>query len=416
MNEQARSKWLIPSVKWGLTVVIAVASCYAGLGAFVLSLFLRGSAEMILAIAAIFLLPSLLPFIWSSKRKKYLIIWLCCIAAVLAAFGIAFGIQKYEESITIDVTPNINVNEYLPFDENSKIVKLDSKLLKLTGTKLPIIDGATAAFPVYSAFVNAVYPDTTRLWDGVFEYNNTVGGYELLAQKQTDIFIGAAPSKEQKAYAEQCGTTFEYTQIGSEAFVFFVHKDNPIDSLSAEQIRKIYSGEITNWSEVGGADEKIMAFQRNEGSGSQSMMLRFMGDVPLMEPDMQEVVGGMGGIISTAIATTQAMMTLAGAETIEGVAETFAKAPPYTKIALTATALAGILSMIATAKSSFAGSFADGGVVGGTSYTGDKLWARVNSGEMIIPRNAMNGGNVTFVIEGSQLKGVLDNYESINQL
>ena len=297
MNQQARAKWVIPAVKIGLTVMILVISCYVGLGAFVLSMFLRGSAEMILAIAGIFLLPSLLPFIWFDKRKTYLIGWLSALAAILIAFGVTFGIQKYEESITINVTPSINVNEYLPFDEDSKIVKIDSKALKFMGTKLPVIDGATAAFPVYSAFVHAVYPDTTLLGGGVFEYNNTIGGYQKLAERKTDIFIGAAPSKEQRDYAAECGTTFEYTQIGSEAFVFFVHKDNPINSLTAEQIRGIYSGEITNWSEVGGADEKIMAFQRNEGSGSQSMMLRFMGDTPLMEPEKKEIVGGMGGII-----------------------------------------------------------------------------------------------------------------------
>ena len=53
---------------------------------------------------------------------------------------------------------------------------------------LPKIDGAAALFPVYSAFVNAVYPDTVRLYDNeAFQYNNTPDGYKLLAEKQTDI-------------------------------------------------------------------------------------------------------------------------------------------------------------------------------------------------------------------------------------
>lgn len=205
------------------------------------------------------------------------------------------GTQSVEEE-TIDTAPSIDVNQYLPFVKKSKIVKYDSKTLKLTDN-LPVIDGATAAFPVYSAFVNAVYPDTTRLNDGVFVYNNTVGGYRELAERNTDIFIGAAPSKEQTDYAKQCGTTFDYTQIGWEAFVFFVHKDNPVNSLTADEIRGIYSGEITNWSQVGGNDEEIVPFQRNEGSGSQSMMLRFMGDTPLVEPEKEELVGFMGGIV-----------------------------------------------------------------------------------------------------------------------
>lgn len=229
------------------------------------------------------------------KRMISLILVLACMLS-LSSCGLMNFLFKPSEPEKIDTAPSINVYEYLPFVEDSKIVKYDSKTLKLTDD-LPIIDGATAAFPVYSAFVNAVYPSTTKLYDGTFEYNNTVGGYRELAERNTDIFIGAAPSEEQVEYSEECGTTFDYTQIGWEAFVFFVHKDNPITSLTADEVRRIYSGEITNWSEVGGHNEEIVPFQRDEGSGSQSMMLRFMGDVPLVEPDTEEVVGFMGGIV-----------------------------------------------------------------------------------------------------------------------
>jgi len=128
--------------------------------------------------------------------------------------------------------------EYLPFREDSKIVKIDSKTLKLT-EELPVIDGAGAFFPVYSAFVNAVYPETTKLYDGTFEYNNTPEGYRNLAEKNIDLFLGVYPSEEQKAYAEECNTTLVYTPVGIEAFVFFVHKDNPIDNLTTEQIKGI---------------------------------------------------------------------------------------------------------------------------------------------------------------------------------
>ncbi len=228
-------------------------------------------------------LPSLLlPLIWLKKRKKFMIRWLIVAVFYFIALGVNYGMKKYDDSITINTSPNINVHEYLPFEEDSKIVKIESKTLKLT-EDLPKIDGAAALFPVYSAFVNAVYPETSELYDGTFEYNNTPEGYQNLAEKNTDIFIGVYPSEDQKAYAEYYGTTYEYTPIGTEAFVFFVHKDNPIDNLTTEQIQGIYSGEITNWKQVGGKNEKIAAFQRNEGSGSQSMLERFMGDTPIME-------------------------------------------------------------------------------------------------------------------------------------
>ena len=232
------------------------------------------------------------------KKIIALILVIACTFSFSSCSFLDFLLSTDSTPESIDTAPSINVYEYLPFVEDSKIVKYDSKTLKLT-ENLPIIDGATAAFPVYSAFVNAVYPNTTELYDGVFEYNNTVGGYKELAKKNTDIFIGAAPSTAQIKYAEECGTVFEYTQIGWEAFVFFVHKDNPIDSLTADQIRGIYSGEITNWSQVGGNDEEIVPFQRDEGSGSQSMMLRFMtmGGASLIEPDIEELIGFMGGIV-----------------------------------------------------------------------------------------------------------------------
>ena len=281
-----------------LTVLCVIAFPYAAL--FTILLLGFGGMWGVTIVLCVLVIPLLIPVIWLKKRKVYLIGFgaylLCCVLLI----GTQVGINVYNDSITIDVAPNINPHEYLPFDENSGIVRLDSQTLSFDGLpaeELPTIDGATAAFPVYSAFVNAVYPETTKLYDGVFEYNNTVGGYHLLAQKKTDLFIGAYPSREQIAFAEENGTTYAYTQIGYEAFVFFVHKDNPIESLTLEQIKGIYSGKITNWQEVGGHDEKIVPFQRNEGSGSQSMFLRLMGDTPVLEPDTKTQIGGMGEII-----------------------------------------------------------------------------------------------------------------------
>ena len=285
-------------IKILLTVALCIATPYVLLGALVIGAF--GAPQWAILLC---FFPFIIPAIWIKRKKPYLITYGCLFLAVLICCGVQLGIAEYERSITIDVAPNINVHEYMPFREDSKIVKIDSKTLKFTeDDELPRIDGASAAFPVYSAFVNAVYPNTkeTELHGGVFEYNTTGDGYRLLAQRNTDIFIGAGPSKAQVAYAEQCGTEFVYTQIGWEAFVFFVHKDNPINSLTVEQIKGIYSGEITNWSEVGGNNEKIIPFQRDEGSGSQSMMIRFMGDTPLMEAETR-TIRGMGAVVEQVV-------------------------------------------------------------------------------------------------------------------
>ncbi|MBQ3150164.1 MAG: substrate-binding domain-containing protein [Clostridia bacterium] len=278
-----------------LSAASLLLSAYVG---FIAYLTLSAATyNIVLSCLAVILLPSLLiPLIWLKKRKKFLLVWISAAVVYSVALTVNFGIIKHNEKITVNTSPNIYTSDYLPFTEDSKIVKLDSKTLKLSGN-LPRIDGAAALFPVYSAFVNAVYPDYTELYDGTFEYNNTPLGYQNLASKNTDIFIGLYPSDEQRAYAEECGTSFVYTPIGSEAFVFFVHKDNPIENLTTEQIKGIYSGEITNWKQLGGKNEKIEAFQRNEGSGSQSMLERFMGDTPIMDAPTELVNDLMVGII-----------------------------------------------------------------------------------------------------------------------
>ncbi|MDO5477577.1 MAG: substrate-binding domain-containing protein [Clostridia bacterium] len=295
LEKAGNKEVLILMLKMALSIVSAFLCFYAGILSSIILSF-EGINSNIAFISA-FVLPTLLfPLIWLKKRKKFIIIWLIFAIIYAILLGVNYGMIKYDEKITVNTSPNINVHEYLPFKEDSKIVKYRSETLQFTENP-PKIDGAAALFPVYSAFVNATYPETTELDYGTFEYNNTPVGYRLLAEKQTDIFIGVYPSEEQKAYANEQGTTFKYTPIGSEAFVFFVHKDNPIESLTAEEIKGIYSGRITNWKEVGGKNEEIFAYQRNEGSGSQSMLKRFMGDTPIMEPPTELRNDFMAGII-----------------------------------------------------------------------------------------------------------------------
>ncbi|MBO5477583.1 MAG: substrate-binding domain-containing protein [Clostridia bacterium] len=251
-----------------------------------------------LIVWSVLLLPSiLLIMIYSKNKKRDLKRWGIFIFLFVLLFGINIGINKYEESLTIKTNVNIDCNEYLPFVEESKIVKLDHEASLQLTDNLPRLDGAAAVFPVYSAFVNATYPNTVSLNDGIFEYRNTVRGYRSLALKESDLFFGALPSKEQIDFAKEQGNEFEYTEIAKEAFVFFVHKDNPVESLTTEEIKKIYSGKITNWKEVGGKDEEIIAFQRNEGSGSQSMLIRFMAGTPIMDAPTEQVNDLMVGII-----------------------------------------------------------------------------------------------------------------------
>ena len=299
MGSFFKNNWL----KLLLTIGCLVIDCFIG---FIGLLWLtwRLGANEILSIGSFVVFPTLfLPLVWCKKDKwkKCFIGWLIFIGIYAVFLSIPIVLEEYEDSITVKEVVNIDTSKYMPFNKNSKIAFLDEEsTLKLTDN-LPRIDGAAAFFPVYSAYVNAVYPDSIDLSlisdDNVFLYNNTSRGYSILAQKKSDIFFGVYPSEDQLYYAEHFGTEFVFTPIGDEAFVFFTHKDNPVDNLTIEQVKAIYSGEITNWKEVGGNNVPIKAYQRNSGSGSQSMMERFMGDTPLMIPPKHQVQDLMSGII-----------------------------------------------------------------------------------------------------------------------
>jgi phosphate transport system substrate-binding protein len=100
-----------------------------------------------------------------------------------------------------------------------------------------------------------------------------------LIDNQTDIIISARQmSEDEKAYAENTGVTLIETPIALDALVFLLNKQNTVHSLTAGQIQDIYLGNITNWDEVGGANEEIKPFIRNPNSGSQEMMKEIVMD------------------------------------------------------------------------------------------------------------------------------------------
>ena len=171
----------------------------------------------------------------------------------------------------------------------------------------PKLDGAVALVPIYTAAANAIYRengeqgnevDKTARVKAVGHSETTPAAYKALLDGEADIIFAAAPSEEQVKEAAEKGITYTLTPIGREAFVFLVNEQNPVTNLSIEQIRNIYSGKINDWQQVGGTPGKILAFQRNEGSGSQTAMLQnVMRGTPMRKPLEVEYKGSMGGII-----------------------------------------------------------------------------------------------------------------------
>ncbi|MNI20745.1 Phosphate-binding protein PstS 1 precursor [compost metagenome] len=206
--------------------------------------------------------------------------------------------RAYHNSISTVSEQGVVISEYEPFQNNSKIAILEQPASLALQTDLPRLDGATALYPLYSAFAQAVYPEKRYdPYDSEVMVNTTPAAYTHLMTGKVDVIFVAGPSARQLEEAEQKGVELKLTPIGREAFVFFVNAENPVKGLTTEQIQNIYSGQITNWDEVGGNKEKIRPFQRPEGSGSQTMLQKIMIGKTIMSPSEKDFVSGMGEII-----------------------------------------------------------------------------------------------------------------------
>ena len=149
-------------------------------------------------------------------------------------------------------------------------------------------------------FEGGVFDDDNKYGENfapgsAMQYQNTIRGFNAVVDGSTDLFFTAHPNAEQMQYAEEQGVELEIVPIGMEAFIFFVNADNPVEDLTTDQIRAIYRNEITNWNEVGGPNRMINPVTRVTGSGSQSMMDRFMEDNMLTRRNPLSIFGGSIG-------------------------------------------------------------------------------------------------------------------------
>ena len=241
------------------------------------------------------------------------------------------------------------------------------------------------------------------------------------------------PDKEQleNTLSGTVDTINDYFSKTASAFTAPVHAVNNVISAFENMNEKMWDPDASEW-------EKFFSiFQVGESiiQGVSTVM-----SVLATVTELLTAMKNKNAIASTAEATATAAETAAsGANTTAKITEaaatgalagaeagsSVASVPyigPILAIAAIASVMAAIIGIIASAKG-----FAEGGIVGGHSYTGDKILARVNSQELILTKqqqdavwrqmNQVNtienqpvAGNVTFKVHGTDLVGVLNNY------
>ncbi len=206
------------------------------------------------------------------------------IIVALALFPNAVQKNWWLQSYKKSGNDTVDLSIYEPHQEHNATAKLDEPASLTISEDFPVMDGALALYPVYAAIADAVY-DNATFDPNVVMFTNTLKAYDGIIAGERDVIFCAGPSKSQRDAATAAGVELVLTPIGKEAFVFLVGKDNPIDNLSSQQIRNIYSGKTAMWKTLGWPQGgEIIAFQRPNGSGSQSALEAIMGDLPIEAP------------------------------------------------------------------------------------------------------------------------------------
>ena len=166
-----------------------------------------------------------------------------------------------------------------------------------TRDSLPRLDGSTSTAPMAQAMCAVLLGEGREQVADLVQFSRTTQSYRNLMAGAADLLLAAEPAPEVAQELKQEGEWL-LTPFATDALVFVVNEDNPVDSLTTEQVRKIYTGQITNWKEVGGEDLDIIPFQRNSEAGSQTLMEKLVMDgLEMMDAPEAWVPDSMMGLL-----------------------------------------------------------------------------------------------------------------------
>lgn len=139
--------------------------------------------------------------------------------------------------------------------------KTDDQPAALTGTVST--DGSTSMEKVIGALSESFMAQNSGV---TVNYNPTGSGSGITAVQEGTCDIGLS-SRALKDEEKSAG--LKETVLAYDGIAIIVHPDNPVSDLSVEQLAQLYTGEITNWKDVGGNDAEAVLIGREAASGTR---------------------------------------------------------------------------------------------------------------------------------------------------
>ncbi|HEY6071002.1 MAG TPA: phosphate ABC transporter substrate-binding protein [Chthoniobacterales bacterium] len=167
-----------------------------------------------------------------------------------------------------------------------------SAIIRFAAAETLVIKGSDTLgaklVPQLSEEFKAQHPDTT--FNIAAEGSTT--GIAAIIDGTAQIGMSSRPTKpEEVAAAKAKGVNFKETTVAWDGIAVIVNSANPVKSLTKKQVEQIFTGDVTDWSAVGGSGGKISIYTRNTSSGTYSEFKELAMKKRDYAPDSQKMAG-----------------------------------------------------------------------------------------------------------------------------
>ncbi len=250
-------------------------------------------------------------------RKRSVFAMFCGI--LLLSQTMLFGCQRNTGAIT-DATESVEESGQTepegpnpaqsepeqPEPEQSKPEPTEIQAPYMSREEFPRVNGSTATIPLSQALYRVVTGASQREAEASVSHSKTTASYVELLDGFTDLVIAYEPGPSVYEKMEEKNQKIRMEPIGKDALVFLANEGNPVNSMTEAQLIDVYTGKIASWSLLGGTDQEIVAFQRPENSGSQTLLEKLvMKGTPMAEAPVSQKIGEMGELIEAVAAYDQ---------------------------------------------------------------------------------------------------------------
>ncbi|WP_288070081.1 PstS family phosphate ABC transporter substrate-binding protein [Methanolobus sp.] len=251
-----------------------------------------------------------------TQKKNYLIITTASILIIIAIITLAYISEQNDTNIDNSLSPEEKNNSDIY--ENSVVIE-NEIYIKGSDTILPVSNAESQAFmELYPQEQVIVIGGGSSL--GIASFIDGEVEIAMASRKIKDTEIENAINK---------GINPVETVIAWDGIAVIVNQNNSFNSLTIEQLKKIYTGEVTNWKELGGQDEEIEVLVRDTSSGTYAFFKEHVlededySSEAITEPNteaiVQTVASDSAAIGYIGLAYADSSVKMLGLETSEGV-------------------------------------------------------------------------------------------------